>query len=66
MGKDTAKEPLDFNRLWNYEDLSRYTGIAVSTLKQRVSAGDIPSIKIGKHRKFEPKKIQQHFYKLSS
>ena len=46
-------------RLWLIEDVQEFTSLSVSTIKMYIATGQIPSIKIGKHRRFDPEDIRR-------
>lgn len=46
-------------RLWLIEDVREFTSIPISTLKFYVATNQIPSIKIGRHRRFDPDEIRK-------
>lgn len=46
-------------RLWLIEDVAEFTTIPISTLKLYVATNQIPSIKIGRHRRFDPEEIRR-------
>lgn len=52
MGEKKVKE------LWNIDDLSDFLGMPRSTTYVLVSSGKIPSLKIGKHRRFIPDEVK--------
>jgi hypothetical protein len=53
-------------RLWLIEDVHEFTSIPISTLKLYVALNKIPSIKIGRHRRFEPEQIRRWIKKKAS
>lgn len=53
-------------RLWLIEDVKEFTGIAISTLKLYVALNKIPSLKIGKHRRFDPDEIRKWIKRKAS
>lgn len=53
-------------RLWTIQDLSEFTGIPVTTLKMYVALNRLPSLKIGRHRRFEPEEIRRWLKKKAS
>lgn len=53
-------------RLWLIEDVHEYTSIPLSTLKLYVATNRIPSIKIGRHRRFDPVEIRKWIKRKAS
>jgi len=49
----------DMESLWKFEDVQKFLQIPVRTLKLYVATNEIPSIKIGSHRRFDPDKIRK-------
>jgi excisionase family DNA binding protein len=45
--------------LWTLEDLQAFTKIPMRTLKFYIATKEIPSIKIGRHRRFDPDEIKR-------
>lgn len=45
--------------LWTFEDVAAYCRIKVSLVKHWVRSSDIPSIKLGRQRRFDPEDIKQ-------
>lgn len=46
-------------RLWLIEDVHEYTQIPMSTLRLYTATSEIPSIKIGRHRRYDPIEIRK-------
>lgn len=46
-------------RLWLIDDVHEFTGIPISTLKLYTATGRIPSLKIGRHRRYDPVEIRK-------
>ncbi len=46
-------------RLWLIEDVHEFTLIPISTLKLYTATGRIPSLKIGRHRRYDPNEIRK-------
>lgn len=53
-------------RLWLIDDVHLYTGIPISTLKLYIATDQIPSIKIGRHRRFDPNEIKKWILRKST
>jgi excisionase family DNA binding protein len=53
-------------RLWLIEDVHEFTSIPISTLKLYVATNQIPSIKIGRHRRFDPDEIRKWIKRKSA
>lgn len=53
-------------KLWLIEDVAEFTTIPISTLKTYIALNKIPSIKIGRHRRFEPEEIRRWLKKKAS
>jgi hypothetical protein len=54
-----TKEKGNLESLWTIEDLQAFTRIPLRTLKLYIATDELPSIKIGKHRRFDPYKIRK-------
>ncbi len=46
-------------RLWLIEDVKEFTQIPISTLRLYTATEQIPSIKIGRHRRYDPVEIRK-------
>lgn len=58
--------PIKIERLWHIDDVHEYTGIPVSTLKLYIATDRIPSIKIGRHRRFDGDEIKKWIRRKST
>lgn len=45
--------------LWTFSELQEYLQIPRSTIYQYISTGKIPSVMIGRHRRFIPAEIEK-------
>lgn len=46
-------------RLWLIEDVHEFTSIPISTIKLYTATDQIPSLKIGRHRRYDPVEIRK-------
>lgn len=53
-------------RLWLIEDVHEFTSIPISTLKLYTATNQIPSIKIGRHRRYDPVEIRKWLKRKAS
>lgn len=58
MGEKKERE------LWTIDDLSKYLKLPMSTTYMLAADGTIPSIKLGKHRRFIPEDVERAIRKL--
>lgn len=56
-----------YEQLWDQKDVRDYLkGIPLSTLKLWIATNKIPSVKLGRHRRFIPADVQRAVKKLST
>ncbi len=60
----TGKEKLE--KLLTIDELCEVLGVPRTTVKTMVALGEIPSIKIGRHRRFIPEEVQKWLKKRSA
>lgn len=48
------------DRLLNVQDVAAYLNVPVSSVYAAAEAGTLPSLKIGRYRRFEPQAIEQY------
>jgi excisionase family DNA binding protein len=53
-------------QLWDTKDVVNYLRLPVSTVKLYIATNKIPSIKIGRHRRFIPADVERALKKLST
>lgn len=53
---DTARNA--FEPLWKSDHVARLLNIPVKTVRAKTRTGEIPSVKIGKHRRYVPAQIR--------
>lgn len=51
--------------LWSMDDVIKYLGVGKTMAYQLVGTGKIPSIKIGRKRRFLPDEVERAVKKLS-
>lgn len=51
--------PERLESLWTIDDLAEFTKISIRTLKLYTITGRLPSIKIGRHRRYIPDEIRK-------
>ena len=54
----------NFEQLWDIKDLQAYCKIPRSTLMLYIAREQIPSVKIGRHRRFIPDEVRKALKKL--
>ncbi|CAK0739493.1 DNA-binding protein [Azospirillaceae bacterium] len=64
MSIKISQEKLE--RLLLIEDVHELTSIPISTLKLYTATGKIPSIKIGRHRRYDPAEIRKWLKRMAS
>jgi len=52
--------------LWDLDQLAGYLKMPKSTVRLHVAMGRIPSVKIGRHRRFIPSDVERAMKKLST
>lgn len=52
--------------LWDTQDVVNYLRLPVSTVKLYIATNKIPSIKIGRHRRFIPSEVERALKKMST
>lgn len=55
-----------YQQLWDLQDLISYLGMPKSTVKLYVATNKIPSLKLGRHRRFIPAEVERAMKKLST
>lgn len=57
---------IGLEKLLSIDDLVDLLGVPRTTVKMKVARGELPSIKIGRHRRFIPEDIQRWLKKQSA
>jgi predicted DNA-binding transcriptional regulator AlpA len=50
-----------FERWWTVHDVSRRYTVPVSWVYQKAEAGELPSVKLSKYRRFIPQEVREWF-----
>jgi excisionase family DNA binding protein len=58
MGEKKVRE------LWTFQELQGYLKLPRSTIYMLVAEGKIPSVRLGKHRRFMPDEVETALRKL--
>lgn len=53
-------------QLWDTKDVIDYLRLPVSTVKFYIATNKIPSIKLGRHRRFIPADVERAMRKMST
>jgi excisionase family DNA binding protein len=59
-------EEKKMERLWTVEDVMEFSGLPRSTINLYIATSRIPSLKIGKHRRFVPEEIRKWIKRIAS
>lgn len=54
----------DIEQLWTFEELKNYLKMPRSTLMFHIAQGTIPSVRLGRHRRFIPGEVLKALRKL--